>query len=240
MKPKGLKRLDIITLFPKMFEGPLTESLLGKARDRGLIDLRLHDLRQFSTDAKHHTVDDRPYGGGPGMVLQAEPIYRALEAVRKSKGPTVKPQVIYLSPQGKVLTQKSAQQIAQKPWVALLCGHYEGVDERVMRWVDQEVSIGDYVLTGGELPAMVLSEAVIRLIPGVVKEAQSILQDSFQDGGLDHPHYTRPAEWRGQAVPKVLLSGDHGAIAAWRKKQAKAATKRKRPDLFSKHRSVST
>lgn len=234
MRAKRLRRLDIITLFPGMFEGPLTQSLLGRARERGLVDVRIHNLRDFSLDARHRTVDDRPYGGGAGMVLQAEPIYRALKRIRTSAGKEwgrQKPHVIYLSPQGRVLDQAAAQALAERPWLVFLCGHYEGVDDRILRWVDEEISIGDYVLTGGELPAMVLADTVIRLIPGVVKEIESIRKDSFQKGLLDYPHYTRPALWRGRRVPAVLLSGDHGEIQAWRTHQALAATSRKRPDL---------
>ena len=225
------QRLDIVTLFPKMFEGPMTESLLGKARDKGLVDVRIHDLRDFSADARHRTVDDRPFGGGAGMVLQAEPVFRALKQIR-GRG-KAKPYVVYLSPQGSVLTQKLAQSLAARPWVVLLCGHYEGIDERLMRFVDAEISIGDYVLTGGELPAMVVADAFIRLIPGVVKESESIRNDSFQEDRLDYPHYTRPALWRGQRVPPVLLSGDHGEIRAWRTDASLRATLKKRPDLVS-------
>lgn len=233
-RPSRLSRIDVITLFPKMFDGPLTESLLGKAKEKGLLDLRIHNLRDFSEDPKHHAVDDRPYGGGAGMVIQAEPIYKALQSLVKSRKRGTQPYVIFLSPQGRVLRQKVAQELVQRPWLVLLCGHYEGIDERIMRWVDEEISMGDVVLTGGEIPAMALADAVVRLIPGVVKESDSILHDSFQNGLLDHPHYTRPAVWRRQGVPAVLLSGDHAAIKAWRQQQAKAATMKKRPDLLSK------
>jgi len=236
MKARRLQRLDILTAFPGMFEGPLTQSLLGRARDNGLIDLRIHDIRDYSQDKRHRSIDDRPFGGGAGMVLQAEPIYQALKRVRAAskrqgrKGKE-KPYVIYLSPQGSPLSQASAQTLSTKPWLILICGHYEGIDERLMRWVDAEVSIGDYVLTGGELPAMVLADVVVRLIPGVVKEADSIRNDSFQENQLDHPHYTRPATWRGQRVPAVLLSGNHELIRAWRSQQARETTLKKRPDL---------
>ncbi len=235
-RPAQLHRIDILTLFPKMFDGPLSESLIGRARERGTIDLRIHNIRDFSTDRRHRTVDDRPYGGGSGMVIQAEPVFRALKTVRSSGKKVFKdkdPFVIYLSPQGKPLSQPLAHKLAGHPWLVLVCGHYEGVDERVMKWVDAEVSVGDYVLTGGELPAMVLADAVIRLVPGVVKESASILNDSFQGKLLDYPHYTRPAVWRGKKVPAVLLSGDHEEIKSWRMKQAEAITKRKRPDLVS-------
>jgi tRNA (guanine37-N1)-methyltransferase len=233
MKTPNLRRLDIISLFPQMFEGPMTQSLLGRAQERGLIDLRIHNLRDFSTDERHHAVDDRPFGGGAGMVLQAEPIYRALRQIRSTSKGKEKPFVIYMSPQGAVLNQKRAMEISQRPWVVLICGHYEGIDERLMRWVDAEVSIGDYVLTGGELPAMVLADVVLRLHPGVVKEADSILHDSFQENLLDYPHYTRPALWRGKRVPAVLLSGHHQDIRAWREQQAHQITLKKRPDLIA-------
>jgi tRNA (guanine37-N1)-methyltransferase len=170
------------------------------------------------------------------MVLQAEPIYQALKAVQRAGerrlGKKQKPYVLYMSPQGRVLTQAKAQALAKRPWIIIVCGHYEGVDERIMRWIDEEVSIGDYVLTGGELPAMVLADAVMRLVPGVVKEPASLAAESFQEGRLDFPHYTRPEVWRGQKVPPVLLSGDHQAIQVWRTRQALSATRRKRPDLL--------
>jgi len=235
----GLKRLDIVTLFPTMVDVPLSESLIGKARERGVVDVRVHNLRDYSDDAKHRKVDDRSYGGGPGMVIRAEPVYRALKAIAAKPAPLPKrskPHVILMSPQGRTLTQKIAQALAETPWIVLLCGHYEGIDERAMAWVDDEVSIGDYVLTGGEFPALVVADTVIRLVPGVVKEAGSIARDSFQDGRLDHPHYTRPAVWRGKKVPAILLSGRHAEIDAWRTQQAQAATKKKRPDLLKTRR----
>jgi tRNA (guanine37-N1)-methyltransferase len=234
---KGLRRIDVITLFPAMFDGPLSESLIGKARERELIDIRVHNLRDYSDDAKHRKVDDRPYGGGPGMVIRAEPVYRALKAIRAKVSPLPKgskPYVIFMSPQGRTLTQAVTQELTGKRWLILLCGHYEGVDERIMRSIDEEISVGDYVLTGGELPAMVLADAVVRLIPGVVKESGSIARDSFQDGKLDYPHYTRPAVWRAKKVPDVLMSGRHGDIEFWRQQQSMAATTRKRPDLLKK------
>ncbi len=231
MKTRKSHRVDIITLFPGMFEGPLTQSLLGRARESGLIDLRIHNLRDFSADKRHHYVDDRPFGGGAGMVLQPEPLYGALKHIRASRKGKTKPFVIYMSPQGKVLTQADAQTLSERPWWVLVCGHYEGIDERVMKWIDAEISIGDYVLTGGEIPAMVLADVVLRLVPGVVKESDSIRNDSFQKKQLDHPHYTRPALWRGQQVPAVLLSGNHEQIRAWRSQQAEMVTLKKRPDL---------
>jgi tRNA (guanine37-N1)-methyltransferase len=214
----------------------MSQSLLGRARERGLLDVRIHNLRDFSTDRRHHTVDDRPYGGGAGMVLQAEPIYRALSKIKQSagKGHGPRPYVVYLSPQGQVLTQARAKELSKKPWLLLLCGHYEGIDERLMRWVDAEISIGDYVLTGGELPAMVVADVVLRLVPGVVKKKASIQQDSFEQDRLDHPHYTRPRRWRGRSVPEVLLTGDHPQIQRWRLQRSWEATLKKRPDLLVK------
>jgi tRNA (guanine37-N1)-methyltransferase len=229
-----LKRLDIVTLFPAMFDGPMSESLLGRARERKVIDIRVHNLRDWSSDKRHRKIDDRPYGGGPGMVIQVEPIFKALKAIQANGArifKKVKQHVIYLSPQGRVLTQAKTTSLSQRPWLILLCGHYEGIDERALRLVDEEISIGDYVLMGGELPAMVLAEAVARLVPGVVKEPGSLAEESFQNGRLDYPHFTRPAEWKGQKVPAILLSGDHAAIKTWRTAQALEATRKKRPDL---------
>lgn len=222
-----------------MFSGPLTESLVGKAREKGLADIRMHDIRSFTKD-KQKKVDDKSFGGGPGMVMKAEPIYDALRhagvksARAKDGWPKKKPLVVYLSPQGKRLDQALARRLSGFKRVVLLCGRYEGVDERVMKLVDQEISIGDYVLTGGELPAMVLIDAVLRMIPGVVKEAGSVERDSFYSGLLDYPHYTRPSKFRGMKVPEVLLSGDHRKIEEWRLAQSLANTKKKRPDLLKK------
>jgi tRNA (guanine37-N1)-methyltransferase len=219
-----------------MFVGPMSESLLGRAQNRGVIDIRIHNLRDWSEDKRHRKIDDRAFGGGPGMVIQAEPIDQALQAISaygaKFFGKNGKPHVIYLSPQGPVLTQKKAGVLSKRPWIVLLCGHYEGIDERAMRLIDEEISIGDYVLTGGELPAMVLADTVARLVPGVVKEPGSLAEESFQEERLDYPQYTRPAVWKGRKVPDVLLSGDHAAIRKWRLEQADLATRRKRPDLI--------
>ncbi|MBI4395689.1 MAG: tRNA (guanosine(37)-N1)-methyltransferase TrmD [Elusimicrobia bacterium] len=229
-------RMDVLTIFPKMFPGVLSESLLGKAREKGLVDLRVQDIREHAED-KHRTVDDRPYGGGPGMVMKPEPLLRALRAVGvpEKKGKTSTPFVIYLSPQGVPLTQSLADDLARKKRLVFLCGHYEGVDERIFDWIDLEVSIGDVVLTGGEIPAMAVLDAVARKVPGVVKEPESLLQDSFApgwEGHLDCPHYTRPAEWRGRRVPDVLLQGHHEAIQAWRAEQSLRRTRQRRPDLL--------
>jgi tRNA (guanine37-N1)-methyltransferase len=229
-------RIDILTLFPEMFSGPLTESLLSKAREKGLLDIELHDIRSFTTD-KHHTADDRSFGGGPGMVMKVEPIHAALKSLgvtRKTKVAARKTRVIYLSPQGTTLDQPTVRRLAGYERLVLLCGHYEGVDERALNWVDEEISIGDYVLTGGELPAMVLIDAVSRLVPGVVKEASSVAQDSFFNGLLDHSHYTRPAEFKGYAIPDVLLSGNHALVEKWRREQVLLRTLERRPDLLKK------
>lgn len=234
-------RIDVLTLFPRMFAGVFSESLLGRARDRKLVDLRIADIRDFALD-KHRTADDRPYGGGPGMVLKPEPLLGALKSVgagtplrglgaRKNER---RPTVIYLSPQGRPLTQPLADELAKKKRLVLIAGHYEGIDERIFDWVDFEVSVGDVVLTGGEIPAMALVDAVVRKVPGVVKENASLEWDSFAggwEGRLDCPHFTRPAEWRGRSVPDILLGGNHREIQAWRGSASQTATKKKRPDL---------
>jgi tRNA (guanine37-N1)-methyltransferase len=222
-----------------MFTGPLTESLLKKAQEKKLLKINVHDIRSFTTD-KHKAVDDRPFGGGPGMVFKPEPVYRALKSVGAAKSRKLaewpkdktKPFAIYLSPQGKTLNQDVAKRLSAYKHLVLLCGHYEGVDERVLGWVNQEISIGDYVLTGGELPALVLVDTVSRFVSGVVKEEESVQRDSFSDGLLDYPHYTRPNEFMGFKVPDVLLSGDHKKVEEWRKKIAMEKTLEKRPDLL--------
>jgi tRNA (guanine37-N1)-methyltransferase len=220
-------RVDIFTIFPGMFEGPLRESLLGKAIATGKIDVRVHDIRGFAED-RHRQVDDVPFGGGPGMVMKAEPIYAGIESI----GPGDK-RVLLLSPSGRRLDQAMVDELARQPWLVLVCGRYEGVDERVVEGLPaEEVSIGDYVLAGGEVAAMVVLEAVARLIPGIVGKAESLHEESFQDGLLEYPHYTRPQEFRGMKVPEVLLSGDHARIAAWRRRAALKKTRRVRPDLL--------
>ena len=223
--------IDIVTLFPAMFDGPLTQSVLGRGQKAGAIGLRIHDLRTWSDDVRHRKVDDRPYGGGAGMVIQAEPVYRAIRALggTKRRG---KPHVVYMSPQGTRLDQAKAASLAAKKRLVLICGHYEGLDERVMPWIDEEISIGDYVLTGGEIPAMVLADAVARLVPGVVGDPESIANESFSKGLLDYPHYTRPSLWRGKSVPETLLSGNHREIERWRSEAARAATQKKRPEIL--------
>ncbi len=221
--------IGILTLFPEMFEGPMNSSLLGKAQQKGLLKVKVHDLRKYSRD-KHRKVDDKIFGGGSGMLLQVEPIHRALKALKCLKGKN-KPTVVYLSPQGRRLTQDIVRELAGKKKLIFLCGHYEGIDERAMTWVDEEISIGDYVLTGGEIPAMVLTDALARMVPGVVKEWGSVENDSFYNGRLDCSHYSRPAQFLGMKVPDVLLSGNHKAIEEWRKQDAEARTLKKRPDL---------
>ena len=228
-------RIDILTIFPKVFSPVLNESIIKRAQKKGLVKISLHNLRDYSTD-KHRKVDDRPFGGGPGMVMRPEPIFRAVEAMRrKTKDERRKTKIILLSPQGKVLNQKIANRLSKYKHLVLICGHYEGVDERVRcRLVDEEISIGDYVLTGGELPAMVLVDAITRLIPGVLGDKDSLKEESFSTSCLEYPHYTRPANFRGLKVPDVLLSGDHKQIALWRKKQSIKITKIKRPELLMK------
>jgi tRNA (guanine37-N1)-methyltransferase len=220
-------RIDILTIFPGMFESPLRESLLGRAIERGIVDIRLHDIRDATTD-KHRQVDDQSYGGGPGMVMKPEPIFSAVESLGEGTK-----RVLLLSPAGRRLDQAWVRELAAEPWLVLVCGRYEGVDERVALGVPaEEVSVGDYVLSGGEVPALVIVEAVTRLVPGVIGKEESHEQDSFQDGLLDHPHYTRPAEFRGLTVPEVLLSGNHAEIERWRREAALEKTRRIRPDLL--------
>jgi tRNA (guanine37-N1)-methyltransferase len=223
--------VDILTLFPRIFSGPLEESLIGKARERGLLNLRVHDLRDY-TEGKHRQADDSPYGGGPGMVLKVEPIAKAIGDL-KGKGSGTATRVIYMCPAGELLTQKKAIELSKFDNLIILCGHYEGIDERAKALIDDEISIGDYVLTGGEVPAMVLIDTVARHIAGVVKEEESVRRDSFYDGLLDHPSYTRPEEFNGQKVPDVLISGDHAKVARWRRKKQLEKTFFKRPDLLS-------
>ena len=233
MSRKPALRIDVVTLFPDMFEGPLSQSIIGRARDAGVIKIRFLSLRDWSDDPKHQKVDARPFGGGAGMVIQPEPVYRALKdlGARTKKG---KPWVVFLSPQGQVLSQSIAGSLAKMRHIILLCGHYEGLDERIMPWIDQEISIGDYVLTGGEIPAMVLVDVVARLVPGVVGDPDSLINESFSKDMLDYPHYTRPREWRGKEVPDVLLSGHHAEIEKWRQAEALRRTKKKRPDLLAR------
>jgi tRNA (guanine37-N1)-methyltransferase len=220
-------RIDVFTIFPAMLEGPLRQSLLGKAIAEDLVQVWVHDLRTFATDA-HHQVDDTSFGGGPGMVMKAEPVFAAVESLDPDRG-----RVFLLSPAGRRLDQALVRELSAEAHLTLVCGRYEGVDERVVEGLPaEELSIGDYVLSGGEVPALVLIEAVTRLIPGVIGQQESHEQDSFSEPHLlDHPHYTRPREFREMQVPEVLLSGNHGEIEAWRRQAARDKTRRNRPDL---------
>ncbi|MGI8699317.1 MAG: tRNA (guanosine(37)-N1)-methyltransferase TrmD [Mycobacteriales bacterium] len=230
-------RIDVVTIFPE-YLAPLGVSLLGKARARGVVDVRVHDLRSWTTDV-HRTVDDAPYGGGPGMVMRAEPWAQALDAVAAEGPPGTLPRLIVPTPSGRRFTQETARELAAEPWLVLACGRYEGIDARVVSYAAEampvdEVTIGDYVLAGGEVAALVICEAVTRLLPGVLGNAESAVDDSFTAaaaGLLEGPVYTRPASWRGYDVPPVLLSGDHGAVARWRREQSVRRTARYRPDL---------
>ena len=225
-------RIDVLTLFPEMFAGPLDASIVGRARERGLVEIRVVNVRDFSSQ-RHAIVDDYAYGGGGGMVMKPDPIFAAVESTRC--GGDCRERVILMSPQGRCLDQAKAAELAQYQHLIVICGHYEGVDERVREYlVDEEISIGDYVLTGGELPAMVVMDAVIRLLPGALGAEQGAATDSFASGLLEHPHYTRPAEFRGWRVPEVLLSGDHEAIRLWRREQALRRTRERRPDLLER------
>ncbi|MDI6731522.1 MAG: tRNA (guanosine(37)-N1)-methyltransferase TrmD [Candidatus Margulisbacteria bacterium] len=221
-------QIEVLTLFPAMFHGPLSESLLQKAQEKGLMRLKIVNLRDFTSD-KHKTADDSPYGGGAGMVMKVEPISKALSSVVSRQS-----LVILMCPTGQTITQQKVNDLAKLEHLIILCGHYEGVDERVRGLVDEEISIGDYVLTGGEIPAMVLIDAVVRQIPGVAKEEESIKKDSFYSGLLDYPSYTRSEEFEGKRVPEVLLSGHHAEIEKWRRKEALKRTLERRPDLLAK------
>jgi tRNA (guanine37-N1)-methyltransferase len=220
-------RIDVFTIFRALVEGPLSEGLLGKAIVAGIIDLRVHDLRDWTSD-RHRSVDDEAYGGGPGMVMKPEPVFAAVESLDPDRG-----RVLLMSPAGRRLDQPLVRELATEAHLTFVCGRYEGLDERVVDGLPaEEVSIGDFVVSGGELPAMVVIEAVTRLVPGVLGNEESHGRDSFSEPGLlDHPHYTRPPEFRGMAVPSVLLSGDHGAIERWRRDAALEKTRRNRPDL---------
>lgn len=224
-------RIDVVTLFPELFDAPLRASLLGKAIEKGLLNVQCTNPRDFATD-KHRTVDDAPFGGGPGMVMKCEPLFAAVDSLR---GVNSCERVILLSPRGRRLTQDIVRELAQQPDLVLICARYEGVDERVSQALcTDEISVGDYVLSGGELPALTIIEAVSRMIPGVVGDFESVETDSFYDGILGAPQYTRPPEFRGMEVPAVLREGNHAAIRRWRRKEALRATKRRRPDLLEK------
>jgi tRNA (guanine37-N1)-methyltransferase len=222
-------RIDVITIFPGLVESPLRESLLGRAVTAGVLDVHVHDLRSFTTD-RHRSVDDEAYGGGPGMVMKPEPLFAAVESLGTDRG-----RVLAMSPAGRLLDQALVRELAAEPHLTFLCGRYEGFDERVVEGLPaEELSIGDYVVSGGELPALVVIEAVTRLVPGVIGNEDSHRNDSFGETGLlDHPHYTRPSRFQGMDVPPVLTSGDHAAIEAWRHEAARAKTRKNRPDLES-------
>lgn len=224
-----MMKIDIVTGFPKLVESPLNESIIKQAQKKGLVDITVHDLRDYTHD-RHRTIDDTPYGGGPGMILKPEPFFECLDAIRAVR--TVG-EVILMSPGGNQLTQALANQLSLQESFVILCGHYKGVDDRIRQGlVTREISIGDYVVSGGELPALVLVDAVVRLIPGVLGDGESALKDSFQNGELDHPHYTRPPEYRGMNVPDVLLSGNHADIETWREEKTKEQTQARRKDLL--------
>jgi len=228
VRKSGVMHYDIFTLFPGMFQGPLSESILKRAQEQGLLSIALHNIRDATSD-KHHIVDDYPYGGGAGMVMKPDPLFTSVEAVYQG-GP-----IILLSPQGQLFTQQIARELSQEVRLTLICGHYEGIDERVRQHlVTDELSIGDYVLTGGELAAMVVVDAVSRLLPGVLGGEESILEESHSSGLLEYPHYTRPSDYRGWRVPDILLSGNHAEIAGWRRKESLRRTRERRPDLFAK------
>ncbi len=223
-------RIDIITLFPEMFESVLNESIIGRAQKSGAIEIVCHQLRDYAFD-KHRRVDDTPYGGGMGMLMKAEPIALCFEDICKQTGQ--RPHFVYMSPQGKTLTQKHLRELADVENICILCGHYEGVDQRLLdTFVDEEISIGDYVLTGGELPAMVFADALARMVPGVLSNNECFTEESHFNGLLEYPQYTKPSEWRGQIVPEVLLSGHHANIEKWRREKSLEVTKQKRPDLL--------
>jgi len=227
-------RIDIITLFPDICRAPLNESMMKRAQENGALDLNIHNLRAWTSD-KHHVVDDAPFGGGQGMVMKPEPIFAAVEDLR-NQTPNVKNQtfkVILMSPTGRRFDQRMAEQLSHESNLIVVCGHYEGVDHRVVdHLIDEEISIGDYVLTNGGIAAVILVDAVVRLVPGVLGDEQSAHDDSFREGLLEAPQYTRPAEFRGWRVPEILLSGNHGEIAKWREEQARKRTRENRPDLL--------
>lgn len=223
-------KIDVLTLFPEMMEGPLRTSILQRAQKAGQAVIRTHNIRDHAHD-KHRTVDDRPYGGGPGMVMMCEPLVAAIEAAEKLEAEPA--WVVYLTPEGSVFNQAKASELARRPRLILISGHYEGIDERVREeWVDEEISIGDYVLTNGTLPALVVIDAVVRLLPGVLGNDESAGKDSFSADLLEGPQYTRPVEYRGKKVPEILLTGNHAAIAAWRNEQAERRTRERRRDLL--------
>jgi tRNA (guanine37-N1)-methyltransferase len=228
-------RFDVLTLFPPIFASPLQESILKRAIDAGRLTVAVRNIRDYAT-GKHHVTDDVPYGGGGGMVMKPEPIFAAAEAAL-SRDPAARPPIVLLSPQGRLFTQSVARELAEQDWIVLICGRYEGVDERVRQYLaTDEISIGDYVLTGGELPALVMIDAVTRLLPGVLGDPGATMDDSHADGLLEYPHYTRPADFQGHAVPDVLVSGHHAQVARWRREQSLRRTWERRPDLLTQAR----
>ncbi|MDR1928886.1 MAG: tRNA (guanosine(37)-N1)-methyltransferase TrmD [Endomicrobium sp.] len=232
-------KIDILTIFPKMFNGPFTESLISKAVEKKIVEINTLDIRSFSND-KHKNVDDKPFGGGSGMVIKIEPVYNAIKSLGIDKKNnttskrycTKKPYVIYMSPQGIKLNNEIVKNVSKFRHLVIICGHYEGIDERISNYIDNEISIGDYVLTGGEIPAMVLVDSIVRILPGVVKQKSSLKNDSFFNGLLDYPCYTRPQVFNKHKVPKILLSGNHRKIFEWRIKESYKRTKKRRPDLL--------
>lgn len=227
-------RIDIMTLFPDLVETVLSESIIGRARSAGLIDINTYNIRDYSED-KHRRVDDTPYGGGKGMLMAAPPIYNCYEAITKEIPKNESTKVLYMSPRGKTFTQEMAKEYGSLDRIIILCGHYEGVDQRIIdEIIDEEVSVGDYVLTGGEIPACIVTDAVCRLVPGVLSEAECFEKESFEDGLLEYPQYTRPYEFHGMTVPAVLLSGHHANIEKWRHERAVEITKQNRPDMAAK------
>ncbi len=225
-------RIDILTLFPEMCEGVLGESIIGRARANGCVEINCHNIRDYTLD-KHNRVDDAPYGGGTGMIMQTQPVYDCYAALCEETG--ARPHLIYLSPQGKTLTQERVKELSQLDNIALLCGHYEGIDQRVIdEIVDEEISIGDYVLTGGELPALVLADSISRMLPGVLANEDAFTLESHYSGLLEYPQYTRPYEWHGEKVPDVLISGHHANIQKWQREQSLQRTFERRPDMLEK------
>jgi len=221
-------KIDVLTLFPDIFTGPLTESIIKRAREAALVGINIEDLRRYTGD-KHHTADDKPYGGGSGMVMKAEPVFMAVDQLRRPGT-----RIILMSPQGARFSQPMARQLSGEEHLIFICGHYEGIDERVRTGLQtMDISIGDYILTNGSLAAAVVIDAIVRLIPGVLGNPESVSWESFQNGLLEYPQYTRPAEFRGMKVPKVLLSGDHKKIEQWREEQARRLTRRHRPDMYA-------
>jgi tRNA (guanine37-N1)-methyltransferase len=223
-------RIDVVTGFPKLMQGPLQESMLHRAQEKGLVEIVLHDLRDYAAD-RHRTIDDAPFGGGAGMILKPEPVFACIEQLQRER---TYDEVIYLSADGEPFRQKMANDFSLRPRLLMLCGHYKGIDERIReQLITREISIGEYVLTGGELPALVVIDAIVRLIPGVLHDGESLLSDSYQDDLLDAPQYTRPAEFRGMSVPPVLLNGNHADIAAWRDRQRADRTTRRRTNVLN-------